>query len=95
MNDRKPEIENDGRRCREADPDDGAEHPIAAINPEQRRRQPVAFQPNRSMHGIEIFERRKNPVRADEAVNLEVERVERREEDHAEAAEPDPAGAQE
>src|SRR5439155_6016066 len=76
------------------DPHRRAESAIARAQPEKSRRVPVALPAKGAAHGVEVGSCGKDPVGADESVNLKVERVKRGEEDPAQGAEPDPAGSQ-
>ena len=92
--DSRPQIENECDGCRESEPHQRVERPIAGVDPQERRGEPVTLKSKRVMHGLEKGVGGKDAVRADQTVDLKIERVKRGEEDAAEGAQPDPAGAQ-
>src|SRR5207302_9079502 len=74
-------------------PHEGPEHRLAGAEPEQRQLVPVASPSNGAMNGIDVLPGRQNPARTNQPLNLKVPRVERGEENDAEAAQPDPSRA--
>jgi len=94
--DRDPrrEVQRQHHRGDEAGDHDRAEHRVAGVDPEQRRREPERAQAERGARHRQPFTGRKDAGRSDQSVNLKPEGVERGEEDRTEGAEEEPARAE-